>query len=1158
MSSIDLEYDLKQVFARERGRLYMSGIQALVRLPMMQRRLDRAAGLNTAGLISGYRGSPLGAYDQQLWRAEKTLKEHDVIFQPGLNEDLAATALWGSQMHAAYGPTKADGVFGIWYAKGPGVDRSGDVLRCANTLGTSKLGGVLALAGDDHAAQSSTFPHQTDGIFQSVMMPVLQPSSVSEILSLGLAGFALSRFAGVWVAMKTIAEVVESAAGFEAPDPYPMFRTPADFEMPAHGLNWDPKLGWPAGRIELERRLIEERIPAVLAWARANNIDGIVQDAPRRRTLIVTVGKAHQDLMEALAGLGIDQRRAEALGLVVYKVGMTWPLETTRLKQLAAEVETILVVEEKRGYVEEQLKTALYNMPADRRPQVVGKHGLDGQLLLPEVLELNPYLVARALASVVSTGAGPFWTTLRDWEARCLVPDRAGFANRKAFFCSGRPHNTSTRTPEGSISGGGIGCHVMALAEPELRTPTFSQMGGEGIQWVGAAPFVETPHLFQNLGDGTYQHSGLLAIRAALASDANVTFKILYNDAVAMTGGQMAEGHMDPAKVTRELAAEGVTTIVMVSDDPDKWRAAKGLAAGVEIEHRDHLDAVQRRLRETKGVTAIVYEQTCASEKRRRRKRGTMATPDKRLMINPRVCEGCGDCQVQSNCIAVEPLDTAFGTKRKINQSACNIDLSCVKGFCPSFVEVEGGVAPKPDALRLAGEAAALAANLPHPLRAALTGDFNIYVAGVGGTGVLTLGALIGTAAHIEGLATSTLDFTGMAQKNGAVASQIRIAPKDGDLHAVRIGGGSVDLMLAADLIVAGTAEALAGLSNTRSKIALNLDTSPTADAVTNRDFSLPLDPMGRAIRKRARETKTVRATRLAEGLFGDATTANTLLLGFAFQKGWLPLSAEALLRAIELNGVAVKANQLAFAWGRIAAHDQASAERAAGLHAEKPVTETAEQLVDRLASDLVAYQGEVYAARYRAIVALAVSADAAATGDGALVRNVARQLYRLMAYKDEYEVARLYAEPAFAETLGGQFETHKRLGLWLAPPLFSRIDPATGRPKKHRFGPWIFPALRMLAKGKVLRGTALDPFGYAAERREERALIAIYEDDVRKLCDGLDAIHYAAATKLAAWPSEARGFGPVKAVGLEKARANRDALWAALKAPAPLAIAAE
>ncbi len=1158
MAGIDLEYNLDQVFAREHGRLYMNGIQALVRLPVMQRRLDKAAGLNTAGLISGYRGSPLGAYDQQLWKNAKLLEDNDIVFQPGLNEDLAATALWGAQMHEAYGPTKADGVFGIWYAKGPGVDRSGDVLRCANALGTSALGGVLAVAGDDHAAQSSTFPHQTDGIFQSVMMPILQPSSVSEILSLGLAGIALSRYAGVWVAMKTIAEVVESAGGFEAPDPYPMFRAPTDFEVPAHGLNWDKNLGWPAGRVELERRLLEERLPAVLAWVRANGIEGIVQDAPRRRTLIVTVGKAHQDLMEALAVLGIDQRRAEALGLVIYKVAMTWPLETTRLKSLAAEVETILVVEEKRGYVEDQLKSALFNMPADRRPKVVGKHGLDGKLLLPEVMELNPLLVAKALATVVSDGSGPFWTTIAEWEQRCVIPDRGGFANRKAFFCSGCPHNTSTRVPDGSVAGGGIGCHILAMAEPDRHTPTFSQMGGEGLQWVGASPFVETPHIFQNLGDGTYQHSGLLAIRAALASDANITFKILYNDAVAMTGGQVAEGHMDPAKLTRELAGEGVKTIVMVSDDPDKWHKAQGLAAGVEIQHRDHLDAVQRRLRDTKGVTAIVYEQTCATEKRRRRKRGTMATPDKRMMINPRVCEGCGDCQVQSNCIAIEPLDTAFGTKRKINQSACNIDLSCVKGFCPSFVEVEGGVAPKPDATRLAGEAEALSAKLPHPLRTALTHDFNIYVAGVGGTGVLTMGSLIGTAAHIEGLSTSTLDFTGMAQKNGAVASQIRIAPTDADLHAVRIGPGSVDLMLAADLVVAASADALAGLAKTRSKVALNLDTSPTADAVTHRDFSMPLDPMGRAVRRRAAETATVRATRLAEGLFGDATTANTLLLGFAWQRGWLPLSAAAVLRAIELNGVAVKANHLAFTWGRIAAHDLAAAERAAGLHMDKPLDETVEQLIDRLAGDLAGYQNQRYADRYRAIVAQAVAADAAAKGDGALARAVARQLYRLMAYKDEYEVARLYAEPAFAESLGEQFATHKSLGLWLAPPLFSRIDPATGRPKKMKFGAWIFPVLGMLAKGKVLRGTALDPFGYMAERREERSLIGEYEADVRKVCDGLKAERYADAVKVAAWPSEARGFGVVKAAGLEKARANRAARLAAFEAPAPLAIAAE
>jgi len=1158
MSAIDLKFSLDDIYTRESGQLYMSGIQALVRLPMMQRRMDRARGLSTAGLISGYRGSPLGAYDQQLWRAAKHLKDHDIVFQPGLNEDLAATELWGAQMHSAFGPTKVDGVFGVWYGKGPGVDRTGDAFRHANTMGTSPLGGVLALAGDDHSAQSSIFPHQTDGIFQSVNMPILQPASVGEILSLGLAGFALSRFSGLWVAMKIIAEVAESAASFPSPDPNPQFQLPSDFIAPAHGLNWDPHIAWPSARAELERRLIEERLPAALAWVRANGVEGITQDAPRRRLVLVTTGKAHQDLMEAMAGLGLSLAQAQSLGICVYKVAMSWPLETSRLRELAAEAETMMVVEEKRGFVEDQLKTALFNLPAGHRPKIIGKRDEAGAPLLPEIGELSPLLVARALLRALGDAAQPLQPALEAWNAKAVMPERKGLTDRTPFFCAGCPHNTSTRTPDGSMAGGGIGCHIMALAEPALKTTTFSHMGAEGLQWVGAAPFVETPHFFQNLGDGTYQHSGVLAIRAAVAAKSNMTFKILYNDAVAMTGGQTAEGELDPLKISRQLEGEGVGVIALVSDDPEKWRSADGLARGVEVYHRDELDNLQKRLRDIPGVTAIIYEQTCASEKRRRRKRGAFPDPDKRMMINPRVCEGCGDCQVQSNCIAIDPLATEFGTKRRINQSACNKDFSCVKGFCPSFIEVEGAKLPKPDAKLLASEATALFESLPEPLRPVIDAPHNIFVAGVGGTGVLTLGALLGTAAHIEGLEASTLDFTGLAQKNGAVTSQIRFAPSGAEINAVRIGPGGVDLLLAADLVVAASADSLIRLNKDRARIALNLDTPPTAEAVTKHETLLPVGAMTRAVSGRAKTVETLHATRLAEAVFGDATTANTLLVGFAWQKGWIPLSEEAIDRAIELNGVAVETNKQAFAWGRAAAHDLAAAEHAANVRPRPDPHDSIDQLIERLSGDLTAYQNRRYADRFCSLVALARAADAKAGGDDAFTRNVARQAYRLMAYKDEYEVARLYSEPAFGDALGREFQSYRKLSLWLAPPMLSKIDPATGRPKKRKFGPWIWTALAVLAKGKALRGTPLDVFGYTAERREERALIALFDADVRMLCEAMDSAHYADAVALAHWPADVRGYGPVKLEGVARAKTLREKLWAAFEAPRPLAIAAE
>ncbi len=1056
MSIVDLQFSLKEAYSRESGRTFLTGIQALVRLPMMQRRLDRRAGLNTAGLVSGYRGSPLGAYDQQLWRASKLLEAHDIVFQPGLNEDLAATALWGAQMHKAYGPTRAEGVFGIWYGKGPGVDRTGDVFRNANILGTSALGGVLAVAGDDHAAQSSMFPHQTDGIFQSVSMPVIQPGSIPEVLSLGLAGFALSRFSGLWVGMKTVAEVVESAGAFDLPDPYPAFVAPGGFAVPAHGLNWDPRVAWPAQRGELERRLIEERLPAALAWARANRLDRKVAGGEGGLGL-VTVGKAHQDLMQALSDLGLDEGRLKALGVGVYKVAMSWPLETEGLRAFAEGRSELLVFEEKRSGVEAQARDAFYHSPADRRARITGKRDEAGAPLLPEVSEFTPLMVARVVVARLLRLAevDGLADRLHALESRVSTSIVAPFPARKPYFCSGCPHNTSTVTPDGSIAGGGIGCHVMALSLPERKTSVFSQMGGEGAQWIGAAPFSERGHIFQNLGDGTYQHSGLLAIRAAVAAKTNVTYKILYNDAVAMTGGQPAEGVIDPARISRQLAAEGVERIALVSDTPERWTGAAGLAPGVDVRGREDLDAVQRELREVAGVTALIYEQTCAAEKRRRRKKGEHPDPPKRLFINSRVCEGCGDCSVQSNCIAVEPLETEFGRKRKINQSACNKDFSCVKGFCPSFVEIEAPALRKPDAARLKAFEAERFAALPPAEPARLEGVYNVYVAGIGGAGVLTIGALLGIAAHLEGKAATVLDFTGLAQKNGAVVSQVRLAATPDAISAVRVGPAEADFLLATDMVVAAQSDALSRLGQGRTRAILNLDETPTADVVRQRDMVLPGRGMRETIGRRlAKGGLSLHATQIAQGLFGDTVAANVMMLGAAWQKGLLPLSAEAILRAVELNGAAVEMNTRAFAWGRLAALDLAEVERMAGLSpaaAEAP--QTLDALITRRAEDLAAYQDAAYARRYLDLVETARAAGRQAhDGEEGFARAVAQTAYRLMAYKDEYEVARLYAAPEFKAALESQFSARERTSVWLSPPVLSRIDPVTGRPAKRRF----------------------------------------------------------------------------------------------------------
>lgn len=1135
---------LESIYNAESGASFMTGIQALVRLPLMQRRLDRHQGLNTAGLISGYRGSPLGAYDQQLWKAARFLEAHDIVFQPGLNEDLAATALWGAQMHKAYGPAKVDGVFGIWYGKGNGVDRTGDVFRNANMLGTAALGGVLAVGGDDHAAQSSMFPHQTDGIFQSVMMPVLQPANVAEILTLGLTGIAMSRFAGVWVAMKTIAEVVESAATFELPNPFPTFHAPSAL-VPAHGLNWDPAISWPGQRAEYERRMVEERIPAAIGWATANRVDRPIRASRAKRLCIVTVGKAHQDLMQSLADLGVGPDECEALGVSVYKVAMSWPLASDPLLAFAGEVDEIFVVEEKAPTVENQIKSALFNRPG-RRIRVVGKTDAEGKPLLPAVMEFTPLMVAEALVGRLQ-GSTPINVVdrLASLRKHAGMGHVVTFPTRKPFFCSGCPHNSSTKTPEGSISGGGIGCHVMALAQPKLKTATFSQMGGEGLQWVGAAPFSKTNHIFQNLGDGTYQHSGLLAVRAAVAAKANVTFKILYNDAVAMTGGQAAEGVIEPRRIVSQLIAEGVGDVRLVSDEPGKWN---DLPHGVRAFRREDMDAVQREMRTVPGVSAIVYEQTCAAEKRRRRKRGEFPDPDRRLYINPSVCEGCGDCSVQSNCIAVEPLQTAFGAKRRINQSACNKDLSCVKGFCPSFVEIDGPVLRMPDGGRIRELEAERFAALPEPEPLRLEGIYNVYVAGIGGLGVLTVGALLGTAAHLQGLTATVLDFTGLAQKNGAVVSQVRIGSADLPIHAVRIGAGETDLLLGTDAVVAASPDALGKFASGRGAIVLNGDEAPTADIVADRDATLPMTRMIETLLGRAGDNGFVlSATRIAEGLFGNTVAANTLLVGYAYQKGLLPLSAAAFEAAIEANGAAVALNKRAFAWGRLVALDHAAVEQIAGV-ASAPafVDETVEEMIARRVADLTAYQDSSYAGRYSRLVGTArVSSTGLGSRGAEFLRAVATNAYKLMAYKDEYEVARLYAAPAFRHGLAAQFAHTRRVSIWLAPPLLSRTDPSTGRPAKRRFGPWVFGVFNALARLKGLRGTWADPFGPTEERRAERALRDQYFTTIESLCDGPEETTVMHAIALASLPDMVRGYGPVKKAAMVDYAAELDRLLA-------------
>jgi indolepyruvate ferredoxin oxidoreductase len=1161
-----LEAALKSVtlddkYTLERGRAYMSGIQALVRLPMLQQERDRAAGLNTAGFISGYRGSPLGGLDLSLWKAQKHLAAHQIVFQPGLNEDLAATAVWGSQQVNLYPGAKHDGVFSMWYGKGPGVDRTGDVFKHANSAGSSRHGGVLVLAGDDHAAKSSTLAHQSEHIFKACGLPVLFPSNVQEYLDFGLHGWAMSRYSGLWVALKCVTDVVESSASVDIDPHRTQIVLPTDFMMPDGGLN----IRWPDPPLVQEARLLDYKWYAALAYVRANKLDRIEIDSDHARFGIITGGKAYLDVRQALCDLGLDDDTCARIGIRLYKVGCVWPLEAQGAQAFARGLEEILVVEEKRQILEYAIKEELYNWPDGQRPRVFGKFdekdGAGGEWsvpmgnwLLPAHYELSPAIIAKAIATRLDKFDLPSDVRARI-AARLAVINAKEMAlakphvsaERAPWFCSGCPHNTSTNVPEGSRAIAGIGCHYMTVWM-DRSTSTFSQMGGEGVPWIGQAPFTEEKHVFANLGDGTYFHSGLLAVRAAISSKANITYKILYNDAVAMTGGQPVDGVLTVPQITHQLAAEGAKKIVIVTDEPEKYQGTTLLAPGVTIHHRDQLDDVQRTLREIEGTTILIYDQTCATEKRRRRKRGAYPDPAKRAVINEAVCEGCGDCSVKSNCLSVEPLETEFGTKRQINQSTCNKDFSCVKGFCPSFVTVEGGELKKPKAVSVDG--GALPA-VPEPTLPALDQTFGVLVTGVGGTGVVTIGALLGMAAHLENKGVTVLDVTGLAQKGGAVMSHVQISNAPSDIHATRIAMGEADLVIGCDAIVTAGDECTSRMRHDVTRVVVNSAKTPTAEFIKNPKWAFPGLSAEQDIRAAAgQDVDLLDANHFAVALLGDAIYTNPFMLGYAWQRGWLPLSLASLLRAIELNGVQIDKNRAAFEWGRRAAHDLASVRQAASggaqasasgatvisLHTKKAV----DALIATRVTHLTAYQDAAYAARFSAIIDKVRAAERTLGGTDLaqepLTEAVARNLYKLMAYKDEYEVARLQSDPAFLARLKAQFDGDWKLKFHLAPPLFAKKD-AQGHLIKKQYGPWMLSAFRVLAKLKFLRGTALDPFGRTEERRTERALIGEYEALISEVLGGLTASKMPLALELANLPDEIRGYGHVKENNLRAVR---------------------
>ena len=1153
---------LDDKYVLDNGRVYLTGTQALVRLPMMQRQRDVAAGLNTGCFISGYRGSPLGGLDQALWGAARFLERNHIRFQPAINEELGATAIWGSQQLGLFPGAKYDGVFAMWYAKGPGVDRSGDALKHGNSAGSAPNGGVLLLAGDDHTCKSSTLAHQSEYAFMDACIPVLNPSGVQEILDLGLYGWAMSRYSGCWIAFKTIAETVDSSASVDIAPERTRIVLPDDFEIPPGGLN----IRWPDQPLEQEYRLHKYKLYAALAFARANRLDHIVIDSPQPRFGIVTTGKSYLDVRQALDDLGIDEAHAAEIGIRLYKVAMSWPLEREGIRHFAEGLEEILVVEEKRAVIENQFKEQLYNWREDVRPRVIGKFDENRNWILPSNGELTPAQIARVIAQRI----GRFYTSPRiverlaflEAKERQLGGNVVPFA-RTPYFCSGCPHNTSTKVPEGSRAVAGIGCHYLAQFM-DRSTATFTQMGGEGAPWIGQAPFTETPHIFANLGDGTYTHSGVLAVRAAVAAKVNITYKLLFNDAVAMTGGQPIDGGLTVPVLTRQLAAEGVAPIVVVTDEPDKYPPGVDFAAGVTVRHRDDLDSVQRDLREIPGVSAIVYDQTCAAEKRRRRKRGRFPDPAKRVFINDLVCEGCGDCSKTSNCLSVVPVETEFGRKRAIDQSSCNKDYSCVEGFCPSFVTVHGGGLKKGRAGDL-GEDGLSA--LPAPMLPELDRVYGILVTGVGGTGVVTIGALLGMAAHLEGKGCTILDMTGLAQKGGAVYSHVRIAKRPDEIHAVRIAAGNAELLLGCDLVVSASADALSKLEPGYSHAIINSHEIITGDFTRSPDLVFPTGALERSIAEATGRANAefVDATRLATGLFGDSIASNLFMLGYAYQRGLVPLSAEAIERAIELNGVAVAFNQGAFRWGRRAATDpalvEARATPAAAIPASHRLSETLDQIIERRVAFLTDYQDAAYAARYAARVDRVREAESASVhGSTALTESVARALFKLMACKDEYEVARLYTESDFLRRVADRFEGPYQLRLHLAPPILGDRDPKTGHLHKREFGPWMLTVFRMLAKLRRLRGTPFDIFARSEERRTERRLIGEYEAIVDEIIAHLAPANHAVAVELASSPLEIRGFGHIKEANRVRVKAKEVKLVEQLRSPAsaPALVAAE
>jgi len=1122
-------YELDQRYTKTEGRVFMTGTQAIVRIVLDQARRDRANGLNTRGYVSGYRGSPVGGIDLEMGRVRDTLQAAGIEFLPAVNEEFGATQMIGTQQVETDPDKTCDAVFGLWYGKGPGIDRASDALKHGNAYGSSPHGGVLVVAGDDHGCVSSSMPHQSDVAFMNFFMPVINPANVAEFLPFAEWGYALSRFSGMWVGFKAISETVESGMSFDLPKDRD-FAAP-EYAPPAGGLHYRwPDLPGP----QIEERM-EAKKAAVFAFARANPIDRVEWGHKHARFGIVTTGKSHLDVLEAFRLLGIDQERAGEIGIDIYKIGMVWPLEHAGALDFASDKHELLVIEEKRGIIESQLKEYFYDFPGHKPKRMVGKRDEQGERLVPWTSELGPVMLARIIAHRLDLNfPGLNLTEVADSIVPEPKPIEVSGAARTPYFCSGCPHNTSTKVPQGSQALAGIGCHFMA-SWMDRNTTSLIQMGGEGVNWVARSKFNGNKHVFQNLGDGTYYHSGSLAVRQAIAAGTNITYKILFNDAVAMTGGQEVDGPVTVESIARSMTAEGAKKVVVVSDRPEQFRPSN-FPPGVSIEHRSELDRVQRELREIPGTTILIYQQTCATEKRRLRKRGKMEDPKRFAVINPLVCEGCGDCSVESNCLSVEPLETEFGRKRKINLNSCNKDFTCINGFCPSFVTVEGATLKSGSGADKHEELEALKAELPAPTLPGLETVWDILVTGVGGTGVVTVGQLIAMAANLEKKGASILDFMGFAQKFGPVLSYIRMAPTEAAINQVKIEPSSADALIGCDLVVSSSPKASITYRSGKTRAVVNTAQMPTGDFARNRDADLrPAERLGKiGAALGPNSLNTLNANALSEALLGDSVFANVMMMGAAWQAGLLPLTEAALMRAIELNGVKPELNKDAFAWGRVAIANPDAVERIANLPVES--LRTIDEMIGRRAAFLTDYQDASLAEAYCDALAPVRQAEIRIAGaPGKLTEAAAKGLFKVMAYKDEYEVARLHAATGFLEELSSRFEGEFSVKFHLAPPILPGHTDARGRPGKRSFGPWIVPVFKLLAKMKRLRGTRFDIFGHTAERKMERELIGWYRQILQDIADGVTAANLDEAVRIAGMVMDIRGFGPVKQEAAQK-----------------------